>query len=1303
MSVPATLRGFRTQYLYTLFVMFHEKDSNTVFIPEGKEDLDIIYADGRKEYIQVKNYSTPVTYSSLISKGKTTSFCKRLLDSRDSEHAKGFIVSYGPISKELTNKKDLRNSIKRHFGKSLRNQDVSWLVDNIECKEIDENFVYDSCTNLIEETFPAMSAEVGIRCLLQWIYECAEKQAQITYNDLVKQVNLVGKFIQDKHSFDTTFGKDIIPCSTIEISTSIDNLQREFYEGVSASYQHVLAKLGVNRELQLAKIDEAFSTSSVAIIHGASGQGKSMLAYQYLQQVIGDAFSYIIPNLNSTNLNAIISSITAFVTNISIPITIYIECNVNDDTWIKFIQLLKGSEKVKILVSIREEEWNICKNRLMQFGSISDIYLNLEETEAKDIFIRLRDTSNIKYHSFEEAWYDYRGGKSLLEFIYLLTHGTSLENRIKSQIEDLIRRGEDDSLILLKYVSLSDVMSGEINIGDLRRLDVVNSDLLEVKLLKLQNEYFIYNDTTKTIKGIHPLRSKFILDTITMNNKEEIIESGLRLYPGIAYKSRKIYLLNLVKEGLSVDTLMKAAKTYQLTDPTIYYPILEVFLWYGIKAYIERNKDIIDKFVQRYHSLWVAMAGLNFTEIDTDESLQTILNPQILHNAFEMRKELSPRQEVFDYALKFLRTYPESFIQSSPEEAEAIGEILVYQSIMNCDSCSMEDKLNLEGCETPQLATLLLGLKSSNVHKNKYVIERIEPIFVKELRTAYNIVSLDISETEITAKSFLDYSPTTQETKTKNSSIIEQHNLDIAELCRRAFPDKKRYTSYLCKDTFISHIASEIPTCKSITRKNLPIDELVGIGSTLGGLIRYEQNPSYSINDYFNKLEEKKHRYYVHINKLTKKFLNYIQYGNKESLSNIAINRDADLTINQIPPLDIPRSNLNIWGLNSKSNPITGSNIDYEDNLVKYNKTVNDFFTAIRLFVNQYFKAMEDILQRIDDSQNTEIATCNIQDAIRHFYELRRMTQAHYKEYIQWTDDEEKSIVCLWLSWFAIVRRNIAQKFNINNSYQNYQRDLYKICEDVKGYVHTELNRQGIDNKVVYADNTIKVWVNCSTLTDFCDCNMKVVETIRNKTSKQSIYSTIFLIESITIKNVDIHPLLVASSGRSMSLNGGFVRFLWSSIAYFDDTFPKPLPCSSIEPKWVENHEGLRLLNACNQVISNLEVTKSQFDDIEIDKLDQSGKEIVWSYLTKIENRVLSYENGSFSKLKEYLAANEDKDWYQVSSVDQLILICDNMIDVIVRVSNHDHSWIKDESLKTLTDDVAALVLNIQIEMVTKS
>lgn len=79
--------------------MFHEKDSNTVFTPEGKEDLDIIYADGRKEYIQVKNYSTPVTYSSLISKGKTTSFCKRLLDSRCLEHAKDSLSVTVPLAK----------------------------------------------------------------------------------------------------------------------------------------------------------------------------------------------------------------------------------------------------------------------------------------------------------------------------------------------------------------------------------------------------------------------------------------------------------------------------------------------------------------------------------------------------------------------------------------------------------------------------------------------------------------------------------------------------------------------------------------------------------------------------------------------------------------------------------------------------------------------------------------------------------------------------------------------------------------------------------------------------------------------------------------------------------------------------------------------------------------------------------------------------------------------------------------------------------------------------------------------------
>ena len=1302
MSVPTTLKGFRTQYLYTLYAMLHDKSINTVFIPEGKEDLDIVYGDGRKVFIQVKNLSTPVTYSSLISKGKTTSFSERLLESIDSNRTKGIIISFGPISKELTDKNALRKAIKRHLGQSVKNQYIGWLVDNIECREVAENDIYDSCNDLIKETFPAMSTEVCILYLIQWIYESAEKQVQLTYSDLIRQVNEVGKFIQNKHTFDTTFGKDIIPCSTIKLSTSIDKLQRDFYEGISVSYQHVMAELGVKRVCQLDRINKLFTSSSVVIIHGASGQGKSMLAYQYLQQVVGESFSYLVPNLNYTNLNSVITSLSAFSSNLNIPITVYVDININDDAWIKLIQSLKDNDKIRILISIREEEWNVCKNRLLQFGFISDLFLDLQEAEAKSIYERLKSSCATRYNSFGEAWYIYKGGNTLLEFIYLLTHGVSLESKVKSQIDDLIRKHDNESLILLKYISLAVVMAGEIDLDNLRNLHVVNSDLLDAKILQLQNEYFSYSKKTKTIKGVHPIRSKFILDALTMDNKEEIIRSGLKLFPGIAYKSRYYYLLNLVKVGLSLDNLMGSLEGYNLSDPTIYYPLLETILWFGIKDYKDKNQVVIDKFVQNYNALWVAMAGLNFTEVDTDESLSKLLNSYILNNAFEMRKCLSPRQKVFDYALHMLKAYPKVFTLSSPDDAEAIGEILLYQSIVNSKSCQLGNFSGIEKCGLSQLATLLLGLKSSYISKYDNVIDKAEFSFVHKLRTKYDIIRFEIGESEIISKSFLNYSSAQQETKAKNVTLIEQHNLDIIDLCRCAFPDKQRYTSELCNDDFIGYICKQIPTSKSISRDNLPLDELVEIGSTLGGIVRYEQNISDNIGDYFNNLEVKIQELYRHIDRVTKLFLNYLLHGNKESLEDVDSARSTDQTINKLSSPDIPRTNLNPWGLNCKFKSVISTNADFEDILVKYKDAVNNFFTSIKNFVNQYHNAMYDILHGMKESQTIRVATYNLQEAVRQFYELRCMANKHFNEYKQCAEKEERSIVWLWLCWFAIVRRSVPQKFSINSSYQNYMRDLHKIIDDITHFVSKELTDQGISNEIKYDNHAIKVWIFYSTYSEFNECGVKVVEAVRHKIEKQTIYSTNYLIESITIKNVEVHPILVSPEGRRMSLDGGFMSYSWTSITDLEKTSPLPLLCYAVGAKWVNNHEGARLVTNCNHTSANLSLVRSQYDNIDINKLDKVGKEIFWSYITKMEKTALSFDNGSFTKLKEYMEANENKSWSPFL-VNIFGRICDYFIDVIVSIDKNDHSWLTDNSFFTMSNAVAEAAIKMEIEMVTKS
>lgn len=78
MAVPDTLRGFRTQFLYTLYRAIFDERYDYIYVPEGEEDVDIYCNEVLIETIQVKNLAKPVAYSDLISPGRTTSFFREV-------------------------------------------------------------------------------------------------------------------------------------------------------------------------------------------------------------------------------------------------------------------------------------------------------------------------------------------------------------------------------------------------------------------------------------------------------------------------------------------------------------------------------------------------------------------------------------------------------------------------------------------------------------------------------------------------------------------------------------------------------------------------------------------------------------------------------------------------------------------------------------------------------------------------------------------------------------------------------------------------------------------------------------------------------------------------------------------------------------------------------------------------------------------------------------------------------------------------------------------------------------------------
>lgn len=120
MSVSSTVFGYHVQYLYTLYRMIESADSKEVFVPEGREDLDIYLNDQIIETIQVKCYSGTIVYSDLFSKGKSTSLFSRGKDSlAENSNVKISFVAVGHgndkgvISDRLTKVSSLVKSLKK--------------------------------------------------------------------------------------------------------------------------------------------------------------------------------------------------------------------------------------------------------------------------------------------------------------------------------------------------------------------------------------------------------------------------------------------------------------------------------------------------------------------------------------------------------------------------------------------------------------------------------------------------------------------------------------------------------------------------------------------------------------------------------------------------------------------------------------------------------------------------------------------------------------------------------------------------------------------------------------------------------------------------------------------------------------------------------------------------------------------------------------------------------------------------------------------------------------------------------------
>lgn len=97
--------------------------------------------------------------------------------------------------------------------------------------------------------------------------------------------------------------------------------------------------------------------------------------------------------------------------------------------------------------------------------------MSLTKEEAEIIYLKLNERNQINHFTdFEQAWIQLGDDAPLLEFVYSITQGDSLFNKLKQQIYKYIRKTikmSVNKLEFLRIVSLADSVGAKIDVSKL--------------------------------------------------------------------------------------------------------------------------------------------------------------------------------------------------------------------------------------------------------------------------------------------------------------------------------------------------------------------------------------------------------------------------------------------------------------------------------------------------------------------------------------------------------------------------------------------------------------------------------------------------------------------------------------------------------------------------------------------------------------------------------------------------------------------------------------------------------------------
>ena len=598
-------------------------------------------------------------------------------------------------------------------------------------------------------------------------------------------------------------------------------LAQEFFQGVDARYEHILAGLDVVRSEKLAEIHQKFESSNVVIMHGASGQGKSTLAFRYLHDYAPNDWRFYVDlrvTSDTRQMLRVANALSGHAQAIDRPCMVYIDVSPSDQDWPELVRALSYLTGLRVLVTIREEDWRRATSYRTRFSS-EELELRFDMEEANNLYAQLREPSS-QFLAFDEAWSGFGGKGPLMEFMYFLTQKETLKSRIESQIQNLqdrLREGKlkEDELHLLRLVAVASAYEAKLDLRAVVQHLSLSESSRTIELFT--KEYLIrIDENDSTITGLHSVRSSIML--------ESLLDEVLRSWESVAVEclsllmenDLEIFLMHAFSRRRDDSTaLLRELESFRPESWTGVAGILRALLWLGVRNYTDTNRALIDQEYEKWGSGWFFKLDSDLAEIAGDTmsgfldqiaKLPGVDGERLLKETMALRAQQTSKSKAFLLAKTWLeRLEPIGVLSPRPQDWAGFSQVLFWAASFQerhvislmCEQVDLDSFI--EEFPISTLADLIYTLHIALGDGFHSIFQEYRTRVESRFKRETNTFSLEDDGAVVRANFIPDFAyATNQEESTDGNTTsltLHEETMYRVDLLRKLLPDRQNYGS----------------------------------------------------------------------------------------------------------------------------------------------------------------------------------------------------------------------------------------------------------------------------------------------------------------------------------------------------------------------------------------------------------------------------------------------------------------------------------------------------------------------------